>query len=88
MKKLYFLLATIITAISLILVSPNQEVNFHDGFRKPGEAPGGRKSWDAKRLLDPSTGTVPNNIHSRELKFAQSYHFYWCNYRKSNLCSK
>ena len=72
MKKLYFLSAAIITSITLILVSPNQEVNFHDGFRKPGEAPGGRKSWDAKRLLDPSTGKVPNNMHSRELKFAQS----------------
>ena len=72
MKKLYFLSAAIITAIILILVSKNEEVNFHDGFRKPSESPGGRKAWDASRLVDPNTGKIPTNIRSKEMRFAQS----------------
>ena len=70
MKKLYFLSAVIIVII--VFVYPDQKVNFHDGFRKPSEAPGGRKAWDASRLVDPNTGKIPSNIRSKEMRFAQS----------------
>jgi len=70
MKKLYFLSAVIIVII--VFAYPDQKVNFHDGFRKPSEAPGGRKAWDASRLVNPNTGKMPSNIRSKEMRFAQS----------------
>ena len=34
-------------------------------LEKPGEAPIGRKAWDAKRLADPNSLALPKNIRSR-----------------------
>jgi photosystem II stability/assembly factor-like uncharacterized protein len=72
MKKIYFLFGLAAIALVTFLYYPQQAVNFHDGFRKPSEAPGARKEWDAKRLVDPATGQLPQNIHTKELVFAST----------------
>ena len=72
MKKKYFQYIIIIITISGLLFNFNKKINFYDSFRKPSESPDARKKWDSQRLTDPSTGKLPNNIHSKEIAFAQT----------------
>ena len=72
MKKKYFQYIIIIITISGLLFNFNKKINFYDGFRKPSESPDARKIWDSQRLTDPSTGKLPNNIHSKEIAFTQT----------------
>lgn len=72
MKKFYFLSSLAAIALATFIFYPQNELRFHDGFSKPSETPGGRKAWDAKRLIDPNTGVVPRNMHTRELAFART----------------
>ena len=72
MKKFHLIALAFIGALGFLFVSTPKTINFNDGFRKPGEAPIGRKAWDAKRLADPNSLALPKNIRSREMRFAQT----------------
>jgi len=76
MKKLYSLVSIVIlSAAAIIFVAKKNEISTS---KFPGYAGSsiysseGRAEWETLRLADPTTGTIPSGIRTRELAFSTS----------------
>ena len=68
--KLLFGFSALLIAAFLLIPEKNKPIDFNSIYKVPSESSKDRKIWNTKRLVS-SDGTVPKNIRTKELKFAQ-----------------
>src|SRR5581483_6869119 len=72
MKKALLFACTFLLSVSAIYITVNGKFLKHDNDAKQGAGDDAEDyfKWEQRRLADPSTGKIPDNIRAKELEFA------------------